>query len=58
MVREISYLLELMLKLMGLYSKKITAASVKSCGDRHGSKTIARKVKEKQKCIIAGAVVG
>lgn len=57
-LREISYLLKLMLKLMGLYSKKITAASVKSCNDRYGSKTIAREVKEKQKCIIAGAVGG
>ena len=47
-----------MLKLMGLYSKKITASSVKSCNDRHGSETIAREVKEKQKGVIAGAVVG
>lgn len=28
---------------MGLYSKKITAASVKSCNDRHGRKTIAKR---------------
>lgn len=56
-LREISYLLKLMLMLMGLYSK-ITAASVESCNDRLGSETIAREVKEKQKCITAGAVVG
>lgn len=54
-LREISYLLKLLLKLMGLYSKKIARASVESCGDRCGNKTIAREVKEKQKCVTAGA---
>lgn len=42
-LREISYLLKLLLKLIGLYSTKIAAASVESCSDRRGNKTIAER---------------